>query len=414
MKIPYVYEWARTRGFFGRKQHGSHLQRVSHLLLDGGVLSVPDECAQEFIGAYALGVVKTGRTKPCVVETKTPVFRMFYDLDAHYETEPDMDRVYDVLRIVCDTTGGCFDAPANAVVCMTNEPKILENGKIKCGIHVTFDDVYADSATALAVREQVLEKLAEVPSPFSNEWSQVVDAAVFKGSGMRLPWSVKKGEDDRWYVPVAEYVHGAWTRIERPETSVSTARALLVRSSLRYFGDPTPCVLNIPERDTLRRDICGSLTHASLREHADSAKIVEAAVSSKYRGNVTAVLVGTHAVIFRHDSKFCANVNREHTSSNTYFLLTPRGLQQCCYSRKDASPGTECQCRDYKSDVIDVPSALIHKYFPPPCPPPMPSVGSKTNLDALMSSTRKAPKPPKAREPKKRKVSPLNKLLGNV
>lgn len=410
MKIPYVYEWAKTRGFFGRKQ------RVSHLLLDGGVLSVPDECAQEFIGAYALGVVKPGRAKPCVVETKTPVFRMFYDLDAHCAagTVPD---AYDVLKIVCDTTAACFDSRADAVVCMTNEPKALDNGMIKFGIHITFDHIFADSATALAVRERVLEALVNTPSPFSNEWSQVVDAAVFKGSGMRLPWSVKKGEDDRWYVPVAEYVDGAWVRIDKPETSVSTARSLLSRSSLRYFGDPTPCALAVSsESGSLARGgSCGSLTHASLREHADSARIVEDAVSAKYRGNVTAVLVGTHAVIFRHDSRFCANVNREHTSSNTYFLLTPRGLQQCCYSRKDGSPGLDCQCRDYKSETIDVPSALIHRYFPPPCPPPMPSVGSKTDLSALMSKTR-----PKTREAKKRatttrgKVSPLNKLLGNV
>jgi hypothetical protein len=416
MKVPYAYEWAKTRGFFGRKRGSA----VSHLLLDGGVLSVPDESASEFIGAYALGVVKAGRNKPCVVETKTPVFRMFYDLDAHTATDAAPD-AFDVLKLVCDTTAACFGACSDAVcsdavVCMTNEPKRLDNGATKFGIHVTFDHIFADSATALAVRERVLEALANVPSPFANDWSQVVDAAVFKGSGMRLPWSVKKGEDDRWYVPIAEYVNGSWTRIERPETSVSVVRSLLARSSLRYFGSSTPCELAAhAEIGSLARGgSCGSLTHASLREHADVARVVESLVSGTYRGNVTAVLVGTHAVIFRHDSKFCANVNREHTTSNTYFLLTPRGLQQCCYSRKDASPDLGCQCRDFKGDVIDVPSWMTARFFPPPPPPPMPSVGSKTNLDALLAKTRPKSDTAKKRQPivRQHRASPMSKLLG--
>lgn len=405
--VPYVYEWARARGFFGRKQ------RVSHLLLDGGVLGVPDDCAREFIGAYAMGVVKPGRPKPCVVETKTPTFRMFYDLDAHVADEAAAASTHeDVLRIVCETTAACFvDARADAVVCATNEPKKLDGGVTKVGIHVTFDDIFATKETALAARERVLEALEGTPSPFVNEWASVVDAAVFKGSGMRLPWSVKKGEDERWYVPVAEYVGGEWKRIERPETSVSTARALLARSSLRHFGPPTPSALDLAA-DAATLVSPRSLTHASLREHADSARLVEAAVSAVYPGNVTGVLVGAHAVIFRHDSRFCANVNREHTSSNTYFLLTPRGLQQCCYSRKQSSTEERCPCSEFKSDFIDVPSALVHRHFPPPCPPPMPSVGASTDLMSLMSRTRSKMKKRATIAATPRKTSPLNKLLG--
>jgi hypothetical protein len=409
MKVPYVYEWAKIRGFFGRKG------RVSHLLLDGGVLGVPDDCAGEFMGAYALGVVKPGRPKPCVVETKTPVFRMFYDLDAHVAGEAAWGAYDDVLRIVCETTAACFEgASADAVVCATNKPKELDGGLTKFGIHVTFDGIFATRETALVARERVLAALADAPSPFANDWASVVDVAVFKGSGMRLPWSVKKGEDDRWYVPVAEYVGGAWKPLERPETSVSSARSLLARSSLRYFGPPTPCAPDVVAAcETAGSTVSPrSLTHASLREHAEAARLVELAVSAKYPGNVTGVLVGTHAVIFRHDSRFCANVNREHTSSNTYFLLTTKGLQQCCYSRKDVSPGGEVSCGEFKGEFIDVPSALTYRYFPPSCPPPMPSVGSKTDLDALMSRTRGKTKKRATAVAAPRKSSPLNKLLG--
>lgn len=400
MTVPYVYEWAKTRGFFGRRQAA-----VSHLLLDGGVLSVPEESSSEFIGAYALGVVKPGKP-PCVVETKTPVFRMFYDLDAHIEGDEMPERAFDILAIICETTAACFeDSRPHAVVCVSNKPKRLEGGGSKLGIHVTFDDIFTDSSVSLAVRNHVLERLSKETSPFSNEWDQVVDAAVFKGSGMRLPWSAKKNED-RWYVPVAEYIDGSWSRFDGVESSVSAVRSILMRSTLRYFGRCTPPIVVTGEIE--RTGSTSNLTHASLRDHGDAARLVETLVSPKYRGNVTAVLVGTNAVIFRHESRYCENVGREHRSSNAYFLLTPRGLQQCCYSRKNV-PELSCQCVDFRGQIIDAPS-LTHRFFPPACPPPMPSSG-KSTLDALLSKTR-----PKTREAKKRthrvrKPSTMDMLL---
>lgn len=416
MSCPYVYEWTKTRGFFGKRRGGS----TSHLLLDGGTLSVPDDSASEFIGAYALGVVKPGRQRPCVVETKTPVFRMFYDLDAHVDVPADVpadvpvdvpvipDRAFEILAIICDTTAACFDQRPDAVVCVSNRPKRLDGGGAKVGIHVTFDHVFVDSATALAVRDRVLHRLAVESSPFSNDWNQVVDAAVFKGSGMRLPWSAKKNEDDRWYVPVAEYVNGEWARLDNVESSVSAVRAVLSRTSLRYFGRPTGTVAGAVQV-TERIDGTSNLTHVSLKSHGNAAKIVETLVASTHGGNVTAVLVGEHAVIFRHESKFCANVGREHRSSNAYFLLTARGLQQCCYSRKNV-PDLACQCVDFRGDYMSVPQELMHRFFPPPPPPPMPSSRS-TDFDALLTKTRPKTREAKKRTPRVRKPSTMDVLL---
>jgi len=404
--MTYVYEWAKKRGFMGRRRGAI----VSHLLLDGGVLSVPDDSASEFIGAYALGVVKPG-TRPCVVETKTPVFRMFYDLDAHVHGNVMPDGAYDILSIICETTAACFDgASPVAVVSVSNHPKHLAGGDSKLGIHVTFDDIFTDSVTSLAVRDRVLERLSTEPSPFANEWAQVVDAAVFKGSGMRLPWSSKKNED-RWYVPVAEYVDGSWNRFVDVVSSVSAVRAVLARSTLRYFGRPTPCSIVV---DTLRREpLASNLTHASLRDHGGAAKLVESLVSSTHRGNVTAVLVGTHAVIFRHESRYCANVGREHRSSNAYFLLTTRGLQQCCYSRKHV-PELSCQCVDFRGEIIDVPRCLTNRFFPPPPPPPMPSSDSTSTLDSLLSKTRPRTREAKKRTPKARQPTTMDFLFGKI
>ena len=89
----HVYAWAKRRGYFGRSKD----RAISHLLLDKGVLCVPIEYEHDFLHEYSIGVVSSGRP-PCIVEYKSQVFKMFYDLDI--VTTPEM---------ASDLSAGCFD-----------------------------------------------------------------------------------------------------------------------------------------------------------------------------------------------------------------------------------------------------------------------------------------------------------------
>jgi hypothetical protein len=158
------------------------------------------------------------------------------------------------------------------------------------------------------------------------------------------------------------------------------------------------------------------MTHASLREFSGIIPTIQSVIPKLYEGHVTAVLRGDHAIIFRHSSQYCANVERQHNSSNTYFLLTRRGLQQCCYSRKDEDVGRKyCLCRDFRGDYIPVPSSVTDELFPEePTAPKIPSaMPSRTTIDvdAIARASRpKVPtKTPKQSRPKSRK--PLSFLL---
>ena len=68
----HIYEWAKSRKYFGRSGGGE----VSHLLLDKGVLCVPESSNDDFTHEYARGVLMKGRPS-CIVEYKPRVFRMF-------------------------------------------------------------------------------------------------------------------------------------------------------------------------------------------------------------------------------------------------------------------------------------------------------------------------------------------------
>lgn len=424
MHGPWIVEWARKRGFFGHRKD----VQASHLLLDGGVLSVPPPAAEEFIAQYAKGVVRRRVERlPCVVERRTPVFRMFFDLDAHMdealaaallagEWPPG---VHTVLRTIIGAVLGTYERSSAVVVCIADSPK-PKGDLVKLGIHLTFDDVFVNAATARAVRDLVLERLADVPNPFANEYDAIVDEAVFKGSGMRLPWSAKKG-DARVYVPVAEFAAvdatagsggqqpcgqlcGAFRTLD-PDAigaSVAAAREILRRVSLRSFRAPTSSPIALPEDPQDTR--AASLTHASLREYADVLPAIEAAIPDQYSdGRITAVIVGEHSLIFRHSSKWCANVGRKHVTSNTYFLLTKLGLAQCCYSRKADGPDRAwCSCEDFKGEVLPLPQELIDRLLPSPKPtlPAMPS-RARLDIDTLVARSRPLPTPKKRRTTKK-------------
>ena len=53
------------------------------------------------------------------------------------------------------------------------------------------------------------------------------------------------------------------------------------------------------------------------------------------------------------DDNFCINVNRQHTSSEIYFQITPNGICQKCYCKKETSIGRiSGPCKDFASDII--------------------------------------------------------------
>ena len=408
----HIYDWCRRRKYFGRGGGGD----VSHLLLDKGVLCVPESSNDDFIHEYSRGIIMKGRPS-CIVEYKPRVFRMFYDLDivtndiqmAKMMSAGDFqENVKNIMHVICVATVFLFDVVrSSATICISNVPK-KKGDEIKVGVHITFDNIFVTSPTALHIREKVLELLGVEENPFSNSWEQIVDSAVFKGSGMRLPWAAKQDDLKRVYIPRLEYLlDSAESGIIETKLcpddiikSLTSVKEVISKTCLRAKGVLTK--LRNPEIDIecSSPTNSGSFSHASLREYSSTIAEIERLIPAQYEGNVTGVIKAEHVYMFRHSSRYCENVGRNHKSSNTYFMITKSGMRQCCYSRKDEDVGQKyCRCADFRGDYIKLPTSMIEELFPddgekknlPPPPMPSSSIEHFLSLDSMIARARKKP-----------------------
>ena len=408
----HIYDWTRRRKYFGRSGGGE----VSHLLLDKGVLCVPESSNDDFIHEYSRGVLMGGRPS-CIVEYKPRVFRMFYDLDivtkdihmAKLMSAGDFqENVKNIMHIICIATVFLFDvARSSATICISNVPK-KKGDEIKVGIHITFDNIFVTSPTALHIREKLLELLNVEENPFANSWEQIVDSAVFKGSGMRLPWAAKHDDLKRVYVPRVEYLLDSEesgiieTKLFPDEIikSLSSVKDVISKTCLRARGSLTK--LRNPDIDIecSSPTNSGNFSHASLREYSSAIGEIERLIPPQYEGKVTGVIKADHVYMFRHSSRYCENVARNHKTSNTYFLVSKAGMRQCCYSRKEEDVGQKyCRCSDFRGEYIKLPPSLTEELFPdedekknlPPPPTPSSSMEHFLSLDSIIARAQKKP-----------------------
>lgn len=422
MAEAYIISWCKKRGYYGRTGD------LSHVLLDKGVLCVPDSSHEEFLTEYARGVVKGGKFS-CVVEYKPKVFRMFYDLDivatktlAETMTSGAFpEDIDEIVKEICGTTADLFDISKTEVtLCISNACKSVANG-VKVGIHLTFSNIFVTSTVALHVRGKVLEKLGERDNPFVNKWEDIVDAAVHKGSGMRLPWASKPTEPNRVYVPKLAYTFERGSdvveeQLSETQNSFAATRSLLMNVSLRTRGTLTKLVDDIADDSFESPSVAGSIQHSSLAEYSEVIKEIEKAIPKEYEGHVTGVLKTEFVYMFRHSSKYCANVERQHHSSNTYFLVSRSGLRQCCYSRKIDFEEKSCPCAKFRGELTELPRKVMAELFPesPPQTPkiiakPMPSNQTDFSLDKMADHLAKVLKSPAKKTKPKAKPKTIKK-----
>jgi len=161
------------------------------------------------------------------VETRTPVFRFYMDLDFK-QPAPLAPRNMEVAAfVICRTIrrfwpqraeGDPFFRCIVSTTTYKNEKGHSEGApsgqppalpKIKSGVHLIWPDILLTDTMALNMRETVIADLQDTFGPRSeptmNSWSDVVDLSVYKGSGLRMIGSCKtepcglcrrKGVDD--------------------------------------------------------------------------------------------------------------------------------------------------------------------------------------------------------------------------
>ena len=353
--------------------------------MDGGKLFVPTGSERLFINSLAVEIVKGNPWH--VVERRTALFRLFFDVDAHVDAaSPRTDDEWaETLRVLADVACGMFDRETDVVVARA-PPKPIDDDTVKRGFHVHFPDFVVSAATANAVRKRVVEAAEErFPDFVKNGWPACVDAAVFNGSGLRLPWQLKGhgSSPTAGYVPFVERRAGVgdWCAVDAASAakSVASIRDYLSRCSLRCTPNEFAThlragVLDDGELEALDEHDHGGAAlgarfgakHASLRAYSDVLPRLAECLPSEYRDqHFTAIMEADSVFILRSSSKFCLNVSRFHASSNVYFVLRPGGVYQRCYCRKMQLDGRDSGklCRDFAGPMYPVPLDVTAAFF---------------------------------------------------
>ena len=432
----HVYEWLRERGY-----HARDAAVATHLFLDGGKARVPDEAAPAFLNAYAASLVRWPAQRPCIVERRTPVFRMFLDLDTRFLSREALARFSPCLARMSDFMDRAIGASESwqAIACAASEPRVEAGAAagsppvIKSGFHVVWPAVLVTQATALELRRLLVASAQEAyPDPatlgLANAWDAIVDASVFRANGLRMPWSAKGRDDPRFYEPRWELHRGQATEVG-PLDTLSSVRDMVHRLSIRAFGtDPTVSLESGSAEDSraaAERSDKPAARCANLTEYAAVLPALAAALPVQYAGQrFTGMSTGASGggpeapsfFSFRSTARYCFNLGRAHRTNTVYFVLTRRGVSQRCFCRCDTTEGRRFGlCEDFVSQTWPVPEEVTRAFFGSDGttdPPPLPSQAAKSflDIDALAARSRPAVKRPAPKRPASAAKRPRNEL----
>lgn len=359
-------EWLQAGGWWLPCKGPDHQAKPTHLLLDGGKAHVPDESAAAFLSAYALAVVR--KQGPCVVELRTPVFRLFLDLDIKTRAgeELDFEAVARVLQARA-VEFFCLGEPPRAVVCAT-PPRLLPDGCTKAGRHVVWTNIAVSSPTALAFRKAVIERLEEtMPDACANAWPSVVDACVFQANGLRMPFSGKGRGNPATYEPVAVWAGEECVAVD-PPCGVTAVREWVHELSIRLFLAEETGVHEGVRVELAANDSGGGGVRGvakSLEAYARVLPLLDSALPPEFVGQrFTGVMQTETCFMLRSSSRYCLNLGRCHNSNNVFFVLTPDGICQHCFCRCETTEGRRHGlCKNFRSEVWPVPREALEAFF---------------------------------------------------
>ena len=331
--------WCKDQGFANNSD-------LSHVLMDGGVLSVPFDKLNDFyekcVEAYNSG------EKIFVVEQKTENYNFFMDLDYKDDEEMSFEQIKSVCKVICDKVSkfGGKDALISVA-----EPKPIDT-LIKTGIHINWPGFVVNRSSALGIRDHVINTLNLAYG--SRDWKDIVDISVYgnnsrntKGSGFRMPWSHKKGkheacagqgcelcnntgkETQSEYLPIFIYKHGPSSTLQKTEQKPSVD--ILHMATLRTQSMEPVIIEGTREEATFTK-----LQTKNEFKDQEALLLVEAFVRKNVEGQTTASITK----IFKYNkqflvstnSKYCENKKCNHNSNHVWFHIIGDTIAQKCFS----------------------------------------------------------------------------------
>lgn len=331
--------WCKDQGFANNSD-------LSHVLMDGGVLSVPFDKLNDFY-EKCVEVYNSGE-KIFVVEQKTENYNFFMDLDYKDDEEMSFEQIKSVCKVICDKVSkfGGKDALISVA-----EPKPIDT-LIKTGIHINWPGFVVNRSSALGIREHVINTLNLAYG--SRDWKDIVDISVYgnnsrntKGSGFRMPWSHKKGKHEACagqgcdlcnntgketqgeYLPIFIYKHGHSSTLQKTEQKPSVD--ILHMATLR-----TQSMEPVIIEGTRKEATFTTLQTKNEFKDQEALLLVEAFVRKNIEGQTTASITKmfkyNKQFLVSTNSKYCENKRCNHNSNHVWFHIIGDTIAQKCFS----------------------------------------------------------------------------------
>lgn len=218
------YKWLLFEAQITKKKNAD--KQDTHKALNNGKFCIPfvadakqPRVAEDAFLTYYAHARLLGH-RQFFVETRTPVFRFYMDLDFKQPSPLTPRNMEGAAKVICLAIKRFWpqknpdDSFFRCIVSTTNYKTVKgvhgdADAIIKSGVHLIWPDIYLTDDMALDMRETVIaelmEKFGHRAEPAMNPWNDVVDLSVYKGSGLRMIGSCKtepcvackrKGVDD--------------------------------------------------------------------------------------------------------------------------------------------------------------------------------------------------------------------------
>lgn len=187
--------WAHREKFMLRKGVKGE---ETHLMLDGGRLSIPDSASAEFLKQYAR-TLSEGSFVYLVEMKTTPVFNMMAEFDVKIVDRELTDAEVDTIArtIQCSVMAVAFpgyDATVAVSTPVGKKTATLDDGTLvaQSGVHLNWQ-IPVDIQTAWILRGWMLREIeaSMANTKIATRWGEAFDTAIFERNGLRMIGSRK-------------------------------------------------------------------------------------------------------------------------------------------------------------------------------------------------------------------------------
>lgn len=360
-----LYDWLKERGHW----IGLNDDRTcTHVFLDGGKCHVSAVDMPAFYDKYA-EVLARG-TSQYVVEQRTPVFRLFMDVDIRSRSSIESDTIERINTCLHECSRSFFTPLASPmIVCTVPERRLPADGSYKRGVHLHWKGVLVTSSKAMSFRTFCLQKCIDTfGESFLNKWNDILDPSVYKSSGLRIVGSSKRDVPGVYWPTEVYYPDGNVLRVPRESVQANMQKWLedtTLRVAEREYGSNHGSNEPLAESDRVKEAFSGKGRLERLSMVDDTYKVVARALETTLppffkQCKVTSIYKFVPenkkkacTFVFGTNCRNCMNKpSGPHKSNHVYFKVDQTGIYQRCFDRdEDECDRCTGSCKDFDQKV---------------------------------------------------------------